>query len=65
MRLNKSQQQTYDDLMLIVQQWGKAYTFGWALGQLIQLSTHDPNLRRSISRKAQGPAANNNNSIDS
>lgn len=64
MRLTKSQQQVYDDLMLIVQRWGRAYAFGWALGQLLQLSTHDPNLRRTINRKAQGPAANNN-SIDS
>jgi hypothetical protein len=48
MRLNKSQQQTYEHLMLILQRYGRAYTFGWVLGQLIQLSVHDPNLRLSL-----------------
>jgi hypothetical protein len=57
MRLTKSQQEVYDNLMLILQRYGRAYTFGWALGQLISLSTHDPNLRRTIKNKSQGPAA--------
>lgn len=60
MRLSKTQQQTYDDLMMVIQQHGRAYAFGWALGMLLSLSTHDPNLRRAIKNKStQNPAVKN------
>jgi hypothetical protein len=39
--------------MKIISQYGKEYVFGWALGTLIRLSTHDPKLRREIKNKAE------------
>jgi hypothetical protein len=53
MRLSKTQQEVYDNLMLILRQYGKEYTFGWVLGMLIKLSEHDPNLRRAIKSKSK------------
>lgn len=53
MRLSKTQQETYDQLMRILQQRGRAYVLGWALGLLIRLSQHDPNLRREIAQRAK------------
>ncbi len=53
MKLNKVQEQTYQDLLLILKERGRAYTFGWALGMLIQLAQYDYNLRRKIQEKAK------------
>ena len=52
MQLSKQQQETYNDLMTILKTQGKPYLFGWLLGVIISLSTHDPNLRRRIKKKA-------------
>jgi hypothetical protein len=51
MKLNKVQEQTYQDLLQILRQQGRERTFGWALGMLINLSQHDPDLRRRIKNK--------------
>ncbi len=51
MRLSKTQQGVHDNLMLMLHKHGKEYMFGWALGMLIKLSEHDPNLRRDIKNK--------------
>jgi hypothetical protein len=53
MKLTKTQQEVYDNLMLIIRQYGKDYVFGWTLGMLIKLSTNDPQLRIAIKKKAQ------------
>jgi hypothetical protein len=53
MQLSKQQQETYDNLMTILKRQGKQYLFGWLLGVIISLATHDPNLRRRIKNKAQ------------
>jgi hypothetical protein len=53
MRLSKAQQEVYDNLMLMLKKYGREYMFGWALGTLIRLSQHDPQLRREIKHKAQ------------
>lgn len=53
MRLTKTQQEVYDSLMLLLRQRGRAWLLGWALGMIIQLAQHDPNLRRSIKRKLE------------
>ena len=53
MRLTKTQQEVYDNLMLMLKQQGRAYMLGWALGQLIRLSTQDPQLRRLIADRAK------------
>ena len=52
MRLTKTQQEVYDQLMTIYRNYGKEYLFGWTLGLLIRLSVHDPNLRREIKKKS-------------
>ena len=51
MRLSKTQQEVYDNLMIMLRKYGREYMFGWALGMLIRLSEHDPNLRRIIKNK--------------
>lgn len=53
MRLTKTQQETYDLLMRLLRQRGRAWLFGWALGLIIRLSQHDPNLRREIRRRSE------------
>jgi hypothetical protein len=53
MRFTKQQQEVYDNLMMILSQRGRAYLLGWLLALVIQAATHDPNLRRTIKRKAQ------------
>lgn len=53
MRLTKQQQETLDNLMLILQKYGREYLLGWLLGVMIKEATHDPNLRRTIRRKAE------------
>jgi len=53
MRFTKTQQEVYDNLMAMLKQQGRAYMLGWALGQLIRLSTHDPQLRRLIADRAK------------
>lgn len=51
MRLTKTQQEVYDDLMTLLKQRGRLWLMGWALGTIIQLSQHDPQLRIRIKRK--------------
>ena len=51
MRLPKTQQEVYDNLMIMLRKYGREYMFGWLLGTLIKLSEHDPNLRRVIKNK--------------
>ncbi len=51
MRFTKTQQETYDDLMSLLRRRGRLWLMGWALGTIIALSQHDPNLRRLIKRK--------------
>lgn len=53
MRLSKIQQEVYDQLMRMIELRGRAYVFGWCLGQLIRLSEQDPNLRLRIKQKIQ------------
>ena len=53
MRLSKTQQEVYDNLMLMLGKYGREYMFGWVLGMLIKLSEHDPNLRRVIKNKTK------------
>ena len=53
MRFTKTQQEVYDNLMAMLKQQGRAYMLGWALGQLIRLSTQDPQLRRLIADRAK------------
>lgn len=53
MNLNKVQEETYQDLLLILKQQGRAYLLGWALGTLISLAQHDYNLRRLIKEKSR------------
>lgn len=53
MRLSKIQQEVYDNLMLMLQKYGREYMFGWTLGMLIKLAEHDPNLRRIIKNKTK------------
>ena len=53
MRLSKTQQEVYDNLMIMLRKYGKEYMFGWVLGMLIKLSEHDPNLRRVIRNKVK------------
>lgn len=53
MRLSKTQQEVYDDLMLMLGKYGREYLFGWMLGKLIKLSEHDPVLRRIIKNKTK------------
>lgn len=53
MRLSKIQQEVYDQLLRMIEQRGRAYVFGWALGQLIRLSEQDVNLRLRIKQKIQ------------
>lgn len=53
MNLSKQQQETYDNLMTILKRQGKPYLFGWLLGVVMSLATHDPNLRRRIKKKAE------------
>lgn len=48
MRLNKVQQETYEALLKLIALRGKPWVFGWALGTIIRLSQHDPQLRRTI-----------------
>ncbi len=53
MRLSKVQQEVYDDLMKVIREYGKEYVFGWALGVIIRLAQHDPQLRREIKKKSE------------
>lgn len=50
MKLNfsKEQLETYNNLLKMIEQKGKPYVFGWALGTIIRLSKHDYELRRNI-----------------
>lgn len=61
MYLSKAQEEVYRDLMKILALRGRAYTFGWALGMLLQIATHDYYVRKRIKDKAQeqGPAVTN------
>ncbi len=46
--LSKEQQETYANLLKLVELKGKPYVLGWAMGTIIRLAKHDPQLRRSI-----------------
>lgn len=51
MKLTKIQITVYEDLMRLLTQRGRAWLLGWALGQLLRISEHDPELRLHIRRK--------------
>ena len=51
MKMTKTQQEVYDDLMKLLKQRGRAWLLGWLLGVIISQSQHDPALRVMIRRK--------------
>ena len=53
MKLTKYQLEVYTDLMMLLKQRGRAYLLGWALGTIIRLAEHDPQLRRMIKQKTR------------
>jgi hypothetical protein len=48
LHLSKEQQETYNNLIKMIELKGKPYVLGWAMGTIIRLAKHDPQLRRQI-----------------
>jgi hypothetical protein len=48
LHLSKEQQETYNNLVKMIELKGKPYVLGWAMGTIIRLAKHDPQLRRQI-----------------
>ncbi len=51
MKFSKTQQEVYENLLQLLTKRGRAWLLGWALGQLIRISEHDPELRLRIRRR--------------
>lgn len=51
MKLTKIQAETWVNLQALIQIKGKPWVLGWALGTILRLSQHDPQLRRMIASK--------------
>ena len=53
--MTKYEQETYDNLLLMIRHLGKPYVLGWCLGTIIRLSKTDPQLRIQIKNMAKKP----------